>query len=812
MTSTLRSRLAFLGLVLALGLSGGLVPSRLVGQVREEPPTEAPEAGAEEQQPAPGATMSGSVPTPEELGLVSGRPRISPVRTDAPPEIDGVLDDPVWQTATHITEFTQQSPIEGAPGTEATDVYVAYDSENFYFGFHVHYEDPSVMRANRLERDSASQDDLMTIYFDPFMDQQRGYDFDVNGYGVQGDGIMTSGRRGFGGRGGAGRQRGGGGGGGGGGSPQQAIPPADRSWDALFDTGARIVEDGYVAEMAIPFKSLRYPSPPEGEPHRWGFQIVREIKGKDQENQVWSPMSRGETSFFSQMGIIEGMTDLSTSRNLEILPTFTAIQYGEIDPTGPRFANQDTDPDAGVNVKYGLTSDLTADFTLNPDFSQIESDQPQIQVNQRFPLFFSELRPFFIEGADIFTIEAPVTFVHTRTIVDPDYGAKLSGQAGRFAIGILTANDRAPGRVDDAEDPAFDQSAQTVIARARYDLYAESNLGAIVTDRQFLDGFSRVFGSDGNFRLTPTISADFRVVGSRQKSPGEEQLDGHMAATRIRQNGRNVSWSLAAYEISPEFDTDVGFVRRRDIRSMTGNVGYRFWPESWVINWGPTVEYVQNYDFDDVLQDENVSVRMSVNFSRSISLFGGSNWDMERFSGVDFQKNRFFMGSRVNTNRRYSVGGNFSFGDEIFYDEEDPFLGHQMRWGINGTVRPTDWLNSNLGFNRVRFTDPANNDEQVFNVRILRATTNLQFTGRLGMRNITEFNTDTETFDFNILFNYRVNAGTVFYAGYDDHFQQADFIEGDRNGDGIDEQLYFTTGQRRTNRAIFIKLQYLFRY
>ena len=779
-----------------------------MGQTPTERPVVPSERDTELDAVAPAAARSERVPTPEELGLVPGRPRVTPTRTETPPVIDGVLDDDVWRVAAHLTEFTQQSPFEGAPGSEDTDVYVAYDSENIYFGFHVHYEDPSIMRANRVERDAASMDDLMTVYFDTFMDQQRGYDFDVNGYGVQGDGIMVLGRRGFG---GGGRGRGGGGGGGGGG-PQMAIPPADRSWDTLFDTGAQLVEDGYVAEMAIPFKSLRYPKPPEGEAHRWGFQIVREVKGKDRENQTWAPMSRDETSFFTQMGILEGMTDLSTSRNLEILPTFTAIQYGEIDPTVPGFRNQDTDPDAGVNLKYGLTSDLTADFTINPDFSQIESDRPQIEVNQRFPLFFSELRPFFIEGADIFSIEAPVTFVHTRTIVDPDYGAKVSGQVGRFAVGLLTANDVAPGRVDDPEDLAFDQAAQTVIARARYDLYSESNLGAIFTDREFLDSYSRIFGADGNFRLSPTISADFRAVGSRYKDLGANELYGHMIATRLRQNGRNMSWSLFAYEISPEFETEVGFVRRRDLRSATGNVGYRFWPESWIINWGPTIEYGQNYDFDDVQVDENLSTRMSFNFARNISLYGGTNWDMERFEGINFRKNRFFVGTRVNTNRRYSVGGNLSAGDEIFYDSEDPFLGHQVRWGINGTVRPSDWLNSSLGFDRVRFTNPGNNDGEIFNVRIFRATTNLQFTDRLGMRNITEFNSQDETFDFNVLFNYRVNAGTVFYLGYDDHFRQADLIQGDRNGDGIEEQLFFRTGKRRTNRAFFVKLQYLLRY
>ena len=737
-----------------------------------------------------GGQTRGEPLSPEELGLVPGRPRVTPSRTGTPPVIDGRLDDEMWTIAARISGFTQQTPLEGASATEATEVYLAYDSDRLYFGFRVRYEDPSIMRANRVERDRAAEDDILSVYFDTFLDQQRGYDFDVNAYGVQGDGIITIG-------GPLGRT-------------PRGIPRADRSWNTLFDTGGQIVEDGFTAEMAIPFKSLRYPRPADGEPHRWGLQIVREVKGKDGEKQVWAPMSRDETSFFSQMGLLEGMTGISTSRNLEILPTITAIQYGEIDPTGPRFDNLATDSDIGLNVKYGLTSDLTADFTANPDFSQIESDRPQIEVNQRFPLFFPELRPFFVEGAEIFEINAPVTVVHTRTIVDPDLGAKLSGQLGDFSVGVLAANDRAPGRVDDPGDPTFDESAQTFIARARYDLYTESNLGVILTDREFVDSYSRLFGVDGNFRLGPTLSSRFRAIGSSNQGIGEEKVGGHLLVFGLYQRGRNVRWELAAHEISPEFGTEVGFVRRTDVRQISGDLGYRFWPESWIINWGPTVDYSQNYDFDGILQDRDVTFRIGLEFVRSISVFSNVTWDIERFEGVEFRKNQLRFGGTVSTSRSYSLGGSFGAGEQIYF--LGPFLGHEVSWNINGTIRPLSRLSASLRFERRRLTDPANSDEELFEIRILRATTNIQFTDRFGLRNITEVNSQDETFDFNVLLNYRLNAGTVFYLGYDDHFQQADLIEGDQDLDGIEEQIFFTTGKRRTNRAIFLKLQYLLRY
>ena len=241
------------------------------------------------------------------------------------------------------------------------------------------------------------------------------------------------------------------------------------------------MEDGFTAEMVIPFKSLRYPQQAGDAPHRWGFQIARTIGGKD-ETVVWSPISRSVAGFLPQMGLLDGLTGLSTSRNVEILPTFTAVQFGSLDTSTGDFVNKDPSPEGGVNFKYGVTSNLIADFTFNPDFSQIESDRPQIEVNQRFALFFPELRPFFLEGAEIFSIGGPVTMVHTRTIIDPWYGAKLTGKVGSTTIGVMYANDEAAGAIDDPLDPTFEGSAQTFVGRVRYDLYSESHIGAIFTD------------------------------------------------------------------------------------------------------------------------------------------------------------------------------------------------------------------------------------------------------------------------------------------------------------------------------------------
>ena len=695
----------------------------------------------------------------------------------------------MWRDAVRITEFVQTTPVEGAPATEDTEVYIAYDNSNIYLGFYVHYSDPSLIRANRVDRDRIMFDDKMSVYFDTFLDQQRASVFSVNGYGIQGDSLM-GGRGGFG---GGGRGRGGGGFRGG-------VPGGDPSWDALFDSAGGLVADGWTAEVSIPFKSLRYPSRGSGEPHTWGFQIARSIQSKD-ETVVWSPVSRGISGFLTQMGVLQDMTNLSTSRNLEILPTFTAIRVGSVDTTTGVFADGDVAPEGGLNVKYGVTSNLTADFTVNPDFSQIESDRPQIEVNQRFPLFFSELRPFFLEGQEVFSTRGPANLVHTRTIVDPRYGAKLTGKVGKATLGVLVADDEAPGKRDDRADPAFGQTAQFFIGRFRYDMYSESYIGAIVTDREFMDAYSRVAGIDGRFRLGQTNDFNFRLVQSSTRGEDGTELSGPTFNARFGHNGRNLSYGVSHASVDPDFRTETGFVRRTDTRNTDANASYRWWPESWLINWGPRVGYSRNYNFDGVLEDEGIDAGLNFSFARRIGLGISADRDMERFGGINFWGWQYRTFFNVGTSQVVGFAGGFNWGDQINFSAT-PFLGRSTGGRAMIFLRPFSRLQSSITANLSRLVDPRT-DAEVFDVKIFRTETTYQFTERLLLRNIMEYNTFVRTLDANLLVTYRVNSGTVFYVGYDDHYEQ---------GNRIDPLLFPTNEFRQTNRAFFTKFSYLFRY
>jgi hypothetical protein len=707
---------------------------------------------------------------------LAGRPTVSAVRASERPVIDGLLDDAAWRTAAHIAAFWQERPVEGAPATEQTEVHVAYDNERLYFGIYAHYSDPGLIRANRVDRDRTDNDDTVTFYLDPFLDQQRAYVFSVNGYGVQRDALLSAGTSGA------------------------SSGEGDASWNVLFASAGHLVDDGWTAEIAIPFKSLRYPARGNGESHRWGFQVERQIQTKNETVQ-WAPISRDVLGFLRQMGVVDGITNLSTSRNLEILPTVTAIAVGNLNRTTGDYVTDDV-KEAGVNLKYGITSNLTLDFTANPDFSQIESDRQQIEVNQRFAVQYPELRPFFLEGRDIYQVASPggATIIHTRTIVDPRFGAKLAGKLGKTSVIVLVADDEAPGKVDNPADPAFGKTAQTVLGRARYD-YSGSYVGALFTDREFLDTYSRFGGFDGRWQIGRDHRLSYKAFTTRRRDRDGVEHTGELAEVVFAKEGGRFGYRSQSHLVDPDFSTDVGFVRRTDQRGTRGGVSYTWFPESWIVSWGPSLNYDYLWDYESVLQERGITPGIEVQFARNIRVNADFEQAMERFGGFPFQKKRISFGGSVNTNRRISFTGSFNTGDQIRF-VANPFLGSGAGSSLSMTLRPFSRLQSQISLSTSQFVD-RRIDTELFDVKIFRALTTYQFTDRFLVRNISQYNTLDKTLDLNILLTYRVNAGTVFFVGYDDH---------QREGRQVNPDLFDTDPWRRTNRSIFAKLQYLFRY
>ena len=345
----------------------------------------------------------------------------------------------------------------------------------------------------------------------------------------------------------------------------------------------------------------------------------------------------------------------------------------------------------------------------------------------------------------------------------------------------------------------------------RYDLYSESFIGATFTDRQFLDGYSRLAGLDSNFRLGNTHEMGIRAFGTQHRDLDGVETSGHVINANIRKSGRNLRYLVAAYSLSPDFKTDVGFVRRTDQRWMFTEVAYRWWPESLIVSWGPRFRFTQGFNFQGILEDRQTSTGVNLALDNNINFNADVSRDMERFSGINFFKTRYRFFSVVSALRQFSFGLGGNGGDQIFFDEAKSYLGRDGGWNGFINLRLIPQLESRISIDTNRFVDVYNN-ALVFDVNIFRTITSYQFTDRFLLRNISEYNSFDQKLSLNFLLTYRVNAGTAFYAGYDDHYRQADHITRDLDGNGIDDRIFQSTALKRTNRAVFLKLQYLFRY
>jgi hypothetical protein len=666
------------------------------------------------------------------------------------PKIDGTLDNPVWEEGAIVDRFTQYEPLEGSEPTEKTLAYIGYDSKYLYIAVRAYDSDPKAVRACLTKRDAVMGDDVITIYLDTFNDKKRAFVFQVNPCGVQVDGIYTETRR---------RGRGGGGGGG--------FFGFDRNYDTFFLSAASMDDTGYTVEIAIPFKSLRFPNTPN---QAWGLQIMRNIRRKNEEI-YWHPRSRDVNGFLIQAGTLEVQGPIEKGKNVEIMPVLTGLKA----------MGNKAEADPGINLKYGITSDLTADIAINPDFSQVEADMPQIDVNQRYALYYPETRPFFLEGKDFF--DTPFELVYTRNIVNPLWGGKLTGKVGKLTMGFMSAFDETPAEIDNPweDEPDIEGHKGWVnVFRLKRDLYAESHIGFIFTDKEMgpstqalTSNYNRVAGFDGHFKLWNNYRLSFQIVGSQTKWGDEKTALVPAMSFNFSRQARHLTFSLDYNQIPEDFSAALGFFRRKDIRSLSTRVGYAFLPmNEYIVDIRPSLEYRRIYDFSDTLTDEEVQLGFFLTGWRGSFLYGGYTVELERYEGIDFHKKSFR--ARLNSDPLSWISGglNFSIGDSIYY-EEDPFLGYKVSFGFNLTLKPLTNLRAFYTFRNDNFYENKGGD-LVYRVNIISQRISYQLTRHISIRLITDYNDYYKDIYTSLLFSYELRPGTVFYFGIDDNQVQDD--------------------------------------
>jgi hypothetical protein len=552
-------------------------------------------------------------------------------RFEKPPVIDGKLDDEIWKQAVVLKDFYQIQPGDNIAPSKQTEVRLGYDSKFIYIAFHC-FDEPDKVRATIPKRDDIFNDDYVGILFDTFNDKRKAYEFDFNPLGVQADGVWVDGQN------------------------------EDFSPDIVMESKGSVVADGWVVEVALPFKSLRYVA---GKDKLWGAHFWRRIKRFNNELDMWMPINRDISSWLGQEGHLSGFEGISTERTLELIPSLTLSESGRrkaslsaaqlramkapLDPG--RFVNEPAKFDPGLTGKYTITPNVVLDFAINPDFAQVESDQLVITANQRFPIFFEEKRPFFLEGKDIF--DTQISAVHTRAIVDPAFAVKLTGKVDRNTFGLLVARDDAPGNFTPEEALTADprqvgQAANVGIMRLKRDIGSkDSFIGILGTYRRFVDQYNLLGGFDSRLRVNKQTTFSAQALATRTRAqffyPDENQtLDrrepGLAYALDYNDNGRHFGYEISGVGRTRFFRSEVGFNRRTNTNNLNGFFRYSSEPKpkAKLISWRVYDDISTNFDWQGHSQNFNNEAQIQFNMRRSTFLGVGFDRGYERIFESEF--------------------------------------------------------------------------------------------------------------------------------------------------------------------------------
>jgi hypothetical protein len=821
--------------------TGGQINASAETRVTDTPVTAALTATATES-----STLSANSAAGTKTGTSLPPEKANPVRLvrfERPPVIDGKLDDEAWKQAAVLRDFYQTQPGDNIAPSKPTEVFLGYDDKTLYIAFYA-YDEPDKVRATVGKRDNIFDDDNVRVLLDTFNDQRRAYSLVFNPFGIQADGILTEGQG------------------------------EDYSIDIVMESKGVLTSDGYTVEVAIPFKSLRYEA---GKGKLWGLHAFRRIKRFNNEQNSWMPISRENASFLNQEGRLTGLVGISTERTLEVIPSLTLSETGVrkrtiapsileanrgmVDPG--RLVNEPVKFDPGVTVKYSITPTVTLDFALNPDFAQVEADQTVVTTNQRFPIFFEEKRPFFLEGVDYF--RTPMQAVHTRTIIDPDVAVKLTGKRGRNTFGLLLASDSAPGNFTDEEleDPDFfnenerfiDKNAYIGVLRLKRDIGTGSNIGLIATSYNFIEQHNQLGGFDGRIRVDPKTIFEFQVLGTTSRRfffDPESNSDIYRTGNAFGYywnydyTGRNFGYFVAGSGRTRDYRADVGFTRR--VNTNLNEAAFRFStdpkPKATLVSKRLTNYTGFNYDWQGRSQNLTNETQFTLEMARQTFFQVGVNFGYERvfeeefgprrsptrpigaFFGEDSERSVRRGGGFVyiesRPNKKYSgylfmgynhgaldldFGGGRRFprvSPAALLDPDaplDPGAGNALDIDASFSYQPTDAWRSQLNYTRARLTR-HDTGRVAFDDHIFILRSTYQFTRFTFARARVDYDTLQSSVSGQFLLGWAPNPGTSFYVGYNDDLNFNGF---NRFSENLEQ------GFRRNGRTFFIKMSYLFR-
>jgi len=718
----------------------------------------------------------------EALTVTTGKQPHRVPGVDHDIRLDGVLDEQVWQQALKLELQYEVNPGENITPPVRTEVFIAHGKTKLYVGFRAYDPDPSAIRARFTDRDKIETDDWVCINLDTFNDQRRIYKFMCNPLGIQMDLVEIQGL-------------------------------SDSSWDTIWASAGRIVPSGYIVEMSIPFRSLRFQQK-EGE-QVWGFDLVRCYPRNLEHIISFIPNDRNNMCYICQLAKLIGFAGARAGKNIEIFPSLSTLFTQEReDFTMGEWGKGDTKLDPGVTVQWGFTPNMMFSAAINPDFSHVEADVAQLDINTQFALYYPEKRPFFLEGASIFS--TPLNAVYTRSLADPDWGIKLTGKQGPHALSIYSVQDSLtnflfPGSQTSTSTSMEMKSIGNVL-RYRFDLGKRaSTLGFLVTDREGKDYFNRLTGIDLYWKFTPRKSVDFQLLGAQSRYPQavareyaqpENTFTGTALVFAFIHASRNIGYQFYYWQVSPGFRADLGYIPQVGYRRYVGIFIAADWrnPGHWYtfLNIQPKLDYEVDYDNRLIYKKLSLKSNYFGPLQSRCQLQGEIGKQSFMGEVFDISQGEFYAGIQPSASlvlEFYTVIGN-----QI--DFANRRQGRQFTINPKVTYKAGRHFSMSLEHVIQQFNVDAG---RLYTANVSNLTAIYQFNRRAFLRAILQYvnynyNVDHYTFPLDsqfkslfsqVLFSYKINPQTMLFLGYsDDHYG------------------FGHIPLRQTNRTFFLKIGY----
>jgi hypothetical protein len=718
------------------------------------------------------------------------KPTLQVTKSSGQIEINGQIDDSGWKSAARIDGFVERFPGENIRADVATQVLVTFDDRYLYVAFVCH-DNPADIRSTMSQRDQYSGDDAVCMLLDPYGNANWAYEFFVNPYGIQKDQLWTN------------------------------IIGEDPSYDLIWESAAAVTDSGYQVEMAIPFASMRFPNQ---DTQSWRVDFWRNRPRGGFKQYSWAANDRNEQCFPCQFGTLTGINGVHPGQGFQLLPTLVAHQSGEIvdrrNANSP-FHNANPQGEFSLGGKYAVSSDVTVEGTLNPDFSQIEADAAQIDVNSTISLMYPERRPFFQEGSDIF--RTLFNSFYTRTINDPQFAAKLTGRMGGTSIGYLGARDlNTPYMIPLDEASILMNTGKSVanIVRGSRAFGNDSRAGFIFSDRRFEhNGSGSVVAVDDDIRLSKTYSIDGQYILTHTAEPrdpdrtsqfGQYKFDrthtiafdgeayyGTAMITRLKRNARSFGFVLDYDQVSPSYRTEVGYDPLIDYRNLSFGANYTFYPQKSLFSTITPQMYVQQrWKFDGVRRSQFVNVGSECQIRKAqtyLQLYlSRSN---ELYQQVVFDN---LWNIQFNWNSRFSkqVGVGYYVSRGVGIARFAMTRGDEYNYGINLDFKPIDRLVIQPNLAYAQSVD-VNSKSKLYSGYITRTRLVYQASRQMSIRLVVQFDDFDRSWQVDPLLTYRLNSFSVFYLGSSSNY----------NNLAPNESA--PSQWRLASRQFFMKIQYL---